>query len=79
MTRPFPQVKARLYRFNRDVLNELPRHEKVAKLQETFESVLDEYSTLTGVDVDPIIEVGVEAESEYQNGAGPARKVARFG
>jgi hypothetical protein len=50
----------------------------VAKLQETFESVLDEYSLLTGVDVDGIIEVGLGGEQEDdQNGAAPARKVAK--
>ncbi|UZJ53920.1 hypothetical protein CBS101457_003240 [Exobasidium rhododendri] len=73
------QVKARLYRFNREILNELPRHEKVAKLQETFESVLDEYSLLTGVEVDGIIEAGLgEQLDESQDDAGPARKVARL-
>jgi hypothetical protein len=61
------------------VLDEIPRHEKVAKLQETFESVLDEYSALTGVDVDGIIEAGMGEHEEDQNGAGPAKKMARLG
>lgn len=73
-------MKARLYRFNKDILDELPRHEKVAKLQETYESVLDGYSLLTGVDVDGIIEAGLNAQDEgdEENGDGPARKVARL-
>lgn len=85
VTRYRLQVKGRLYGFNRDVLQQMPQHERVAKLQETFESVMDEYSALTGVDVDAIVDAGVDALE--QNGAAtaaeaangqPAAKIARF-
>lgn len=70
------QVKARVFAFNRDVLQQMEHEERIAKLQETFESVMDEYGQLTGVDVDAIIESGLEPE--HQNGSGPAAKVARL-
>lgn len=71
------QVKGRVYGFNRDVLKQMEQHERVTKLQETFESVMDEYGQLTGVDVDTIIEAGLDAQQ--QNGSGAASKVARLG
>jgi len=45
------QVKARLYRKNREVLQQVPKAQRLDKLQETFESVVDEYSELTGAEV----------------------------
>lgn len=70
------QVKSRVYGFNRDVLKQMDHQERVTKLQETFESVLDEYAQLTGVDVDGIIEVGLD--EEQTNGSGPASKAPRL-
>lgn len=40
-----------------DVLTELPMEERHAKLQETYESLLDgEYGELVGVDVEPFLD-----------------------
>lgn len=53
------QVKARLYRVNREVLEAMPREQRLEKLHETFESVMDEYAELTGVELPPrLLEVG---------------------
>ncbi|EPQ30483.1 uncharacterized protein PFL1_02009 [Pseudozyma flocculosa PF-1] len=75
------QVKARLFRFNKDILTQLPKHERLVKLQETYESVIDEYGELVGVDVELILAVG-EAQGEIGRHAGaeegPPRKMARF-
>ena len=45
------QVKARIYQQNREVLDMLPHEQRVEKLHETFEAVLDEYADITGVEV----------------------------
>ncbi|CAO1626685.1 unnamed protein product [Sympodiomycopsis kandeliae] len=50
------QVKARIYRFNKDVLTQLELAERQTKLQETFENLLDgEYGDLVGIDVEPLL------------------------
>lgn len=45
------QVKSRIYAVNRDVLVELPRTQRLAKLHETFASVMEEYAEITGADI----------------------------
>lgn len=45
------QVKARLYGVNREVLDLLPREQRLEKLHETFEAVVDEYAEITGADI----------------------------
>lgn len=45
------QLKARLFRVNREVLSQLSRVQRLEKLQETFESVVDEYAELSGVEL----------------------------
>ncbi|CAO1620456.1 unnamed protein product [Parajaminaea phylloscopi] len=50
------QVKARLYRFNRDVLTQLPIEERREKLHLTYQGLLQqEYGDLVGVDVTPFL------------------------
>lgn len=50
------QVKARLYRFNRDVLTQLPIEERREKLHFTYQGLLQqEYADLIGVDVNPFL------------------------
>lgn len=61
----------------------MEQHERVTKLQETYESVLDEYAALTGTDVDGIIEIGLDntAAAGVLNGSGASgssSKKARF-
>ncbi|KAN0064866.1 histone acetyltransferase 1 [Thecaphora frezii] len=74
------QVKARLFRFNKDILTQLPKHERLVKLQETYESVIDEYGELVGVDIEPILAVGEAQDGSGRGGEaeGPPRKMARF-
>ncbi|TKY85682.1 hypothetical protein EX895_005222 [Sporisorium graminicola] len=87
------QVKARIYRQNKDILVQLEKRQQRQKLQETFEGVVEEYGDMVGVDVDPILEAGPvagaiyeedeeeeeeEGAGHYQNGNGPPRKMARF-
>ncbi|PWN45794.1 histone acetyltransferase type B [Ceraceosorus guamensis] len=50
------QVKSRLYKFNKDVLQQMSRGERVAKLHQTYEGVIEEYSSLTGVEVDDLLD-----------------------
>ena len=69
------QVKARLFRFNKDILTQLAKEERVQKLQETFESVLDEYADIVGVDVDPFLDALPVANGSSN---GPPRKMARI-
>lgn len=69
------QIKSRLYGFNRDVLQQMPPNERVAKLQETYESVMDEYGVLTGVDVDPIIDAPLDIQGDED---GSTSKIPRF-
>lgn len=45
------QVKARIYGVNREVLEALPQEQRLEKLHETFEAVMDEYAEMTGADV----------------------------
>ena len=45
------QVKARLYRVNREVLQQMPRAQRREKLHETFESVVSEYSEISGAEL----------------------------
>ncbi|CDS01211.1 hypothetical protein, partial [Sporisorium scitamineum] len=52
------QVKARIYRQNKDILVQLEKSQQRQKLQETFEGVVEEYGDMVGVDVDPILEAG---------------------
>ncbi|KDN53357.1 acyl-CoA N-acyltransferase [Tilletiaria anomala UBC 951] len=50
------QVKARLYRHNRDVLVQMSKDERIRKLQETYENLLEhDYADLVGVDVAPFL------------------------
>lgn len=50
------QVKARLYRFNRDLLTQLPIEERREKLHLTYQGLLEqEYGDLVGVDVEPFL------------------------
>ena len=50
------QVKARLYKHNRDVLIQMEPDERKRKLQETYENLLEhDYAELIGVDVDPFL------------------------
>ena len=88
------QVKARIYRQNKDILIQLDKAQQRAKLQETFEGVVEEYGDMVGVDIEPILEAGPssggyageydeeedeeEEDRHYQNGNGPPRKMARF-
>ncbi|SPO25915.1 related to histone acetyltransferase subunit HAT1 [Ustilago trichophora] len=87
------QVKARIYRQNKDILIQLEKSQQRAKLQETFEGVVDEYGDMVGVDVEPLLESGPgsggygeeeedededEEDGHYLNGNGPPRKLARF-
>ncbi|PWN51996.1 histone acetyltransferase type B [Violaceomyces palustris] len=82
------QVKARLFRFNKDILTQLKKSERVVKLQETFESVVDEYGELVGVDVEPLLEaaemgnsgadVGGSSGANGGHADGPPRKMARL-
>ncbi|SNX84277.1 related to histone acetyltransferase subunit HAT1 [Melanopsichium pennsylvanicum] len=92
------QVKARIWRQNKDILVQLDKNQVREKLQETFEGVIEEYGDMVGVDVEGILEQSPtsghfgggndEEEDEdgeeqderdhYQNGNGPARKMARF-
>lgn len=52
------QVKARIYRQNKDILIQLEKQQQRAKLQETFEGVVEEYGDMVGVDIEPILEAG---------------------
>lgn len=88
------QVKARIYRQNKDILIQLEKQQQRSKLQETFEGVIEEYGDMVGVDIEPILEAGPSAggydgeedeeedddeeEAHYGNGNGPPRKMARF-
>lgn len=86
------QVKARIYRQNKDILIQLEKGQQRAKLQETFEGVVEEYGDMVGVDVEDLLEAGPtvggldgvyeedeeDAEEHYGNGNGPPRKMARF-
>jgi histone acetyltransferase 1 len=87
------QVKARIYRQNKDILIQLDKTQQRAKLQETFEGVMDEYGDMVGVDIEPILDAGPsfaglhgvdeeeddeEEDGHYENGNGPPRKMARF-
>lgn len=45
------QIKKRIYNVNREVLAMLEPEERVAKLHETFVSVVDEYAEITGVEL----------------------------
>jgi hypothetical protein len=71
----------------------MTRAERISKLHQTFESVVDEYAGLTGVDVDDLLdsyniieeeeeeegeETGGSSSKAYGNG-GPSRKMARLG
>jgi hypothetical protein len=74
------------------VLKQMTRAERISKLHQTFESVVDEYAGLTGVDVDDLLdsyniieeeeeegeETGGSSSKAYGNG-GPSRKMARLG
>ncbi|PWN25918.1 acyl-CoA N-acyltransferase [Jaminaea rosea] len=67
------QVKARLYRFNKDVLTDLPLSERHQKLQETYENLLEaEYGELVGVDVEPFLD-GPDSSSSDGMGNGVKR------
>ncbi|WFC98345.1 histone acetyltransferase [Malassezia yamatoensis] len=61
------QVKKRLHLVNREVLQQLDRVQRLKKLHETFESVLEEYSEMSGVELSstlldaPEIQVDVSA------------------
>lgn len=57
------QVKARLFRVNREILMQIPRVQRLEKLHETFESVMDEYAEITGVDLpDALLEAPEPSE-----------------
>lgn len=74
------QVKARIFKQNKDILLQLEKSEQKTKLQETFEGVVEEYADMVGVDIDPILEAG-EADGDdvrAENGHGPPRKMARM-
>lgn len=45
------QVKARLFRVNREILEQLPRSQRLEKLHETFLAVVDEYAEITGAEL----------------------------
>lgn len=54
------QVKARLFRKNREVLLQLDKVQRLEKLHETFEAVVDEYTEMTGVELaDALLEAPV--------------------
>ncbi|PWZ02346.1 histone acetyltransferase type B catalytic subunit [Testicularia cyperi] len=75
------QVKRRIYRQNKDILVQLEKDQQRAKLQETFEGVVEEYGDMVGVDIEPILEAGeseVTDHDENGHGQGPPRKLARF-
>lgn len=88
------QVKARIYKQNKDILMQLDKSQQRAKLQETYEGVIEEYGDMVGVDIEDILDQGPSAgglggigeeeeddeeeDAHYQNGNGPARKMARF-
>ncbi|SJX62779.1 related to histone acetyltransferase subunit HAT1 [Sporisorium reilianum f. sp. reilianum] len=84
------QVKARIYRQNKDILVQLEKAQQRQKLQETFEGVVEEYGDMVGVDVDAVLDAGPglggaggyaeeeDEDEEAQYGNGPPRKMARF-
>ncbi|EST05617.1 MOZ/SAS-like protein [Kalmanozyma brasiliensis GHG001] len=84
------QVKARIYRQNKDILIQLEKGQQRQKLQETFEGVVEEYGDMVGVDVEDLLETGPglggvyeedeeeDEEAHWGNGNGPPRKMARF-
>jgi len=43
------QVKERLYRFNYEILVQLEKEERLEKLEETFQSVQEDYSRILGM------------------------------
>jgi len=43
------QVKERLYRFNYEILVQLEKEERLEKLEETFQSVREDYSRILGM------------------------------
>jgi len=43
------QVKERLYRFNYEILVQLEKEERLEKLEETFQSVCEDYSRILGM------------------------------
>ncbi|WFD19955.1 histone acetyltransferase [Malassezia caprae] len=63
------QVKARLYGVNREVLDLLPREQRLEKLHETFEAVVDEYAEITGTDIPDALLARPAAPSERKRAA----------
>ncbi|KAK0560313.1 histone acetyltransferase 1 [Tilletia horrida] len=50
------QVKNRLYKFNRDVLTQMEKGERVQALQKTFASLIsEEYAEILGIDVGDVV------------------------
>ncbi|WFD27533.1 histone acetyltransferase [Malassezia nana] len=74
------QVKARLYGVNREVLDMLPREQRLEKLHETFEAVIDEYAEITGADIPDALLARPAASSEGTCAAEaePRRKMPRL-
>ena len=66
------QVKARIYRQNKDILIQLDKAQQRAKLQETFEGVIEEYGDMVGVDIEPVLEAGPTSAAfhggDYEDG-----------
>lgn len=72
------QVKARIYQVNREVLDLLPPEQRIEKLQESFEAVMDEYAEVTGVEVPAaLLHPSPHKRSASPADAGPSRKSTR--
>ncbi|PKI84677.1 histone acetyltransferase [Malassezia vespertilionis] len=71
------QIKARIFRVNREALLQLPRAQRQAKLQETFEAVVDEYSEITGAPLpDMLLEAPPIVERDELHIPGLAKRAA---
>ncbi|KAE8225268.1 hypothetical protein CF319_g1948 [Tilletia indica] len=67
------QVKNRLYKFNRDVLVQMEKPERVEALQKTFTSLLsEEYADILGIDVSEVVREDAFGSSGGSNGFGRA-------
>lgn len=73
------QVKARIYRQNKDILMQLEKQQQRSKLQETFEGVVEEYGDMVGVDVEDLLDdgpsgtgalYGADEEEDQEQGQG---------
>ncbi|CAD6890031.1 unnamed protein product [Tilletia controversa] len=69
----FQLLKNRLYKFNRDVLVQMEKPERVEALQKTFASLLsEEYADILGIDVSDVVREDAFGGSGGSNGFGRA-------